>query len=199
MNKLRLLASFIFICVMTIMWASLDDKSVSTNQSGLDGTERPAYVAVNLNRLVYDESGNRVQKLTAQKMTYYKSTNRAEFDQPLLIVKSERKNAKINNNKANTISQWRISANSGILYNNERLHLTQDVNAVNLNTTEYINSIEAQTIQMNIKDNILLSDNAVQINGDDVTMVGSGLVANLNDQQIELIKHAETIYQSTKK
>ena len=197
MNKFRLLASFIFICVMTIMWASLDDKPAPNHQPGLNDAERPAYVAVDLNRLVYDKSGNRVQKLTAQKMTYYQSTNRAEFDQPLLIVKSKRKNQ--DNNKANTISQWRISANSGILYNNERLHLSQNVDAVNLNPAEYINSIEAQTIQMNIKDNILLSDNAVQINGDDVTMVGSGLVANLNDQQIELIKHAETIYQSHKK
>ena len=36
------------------------------------------------------------------------------------------------------------------------------------------------------------------IKGDGVIMIGSGLIANLNDQQIELIKHAKTTYQTQK-
>ena len=188
MNKFRLLLSIVFITIMTIMWTSLDDQSPSPIQSNLDSTERPEYVAIDLNRIVFDKQGNQIQQLTAKKMTYFKSQNRAEFDAPLLVLQSKPQ-----------MSKWRISSVSGILYNDERLMLQHDVDATNLTESDYINSIAAQNIRVNIKDNTLLSDDLVQINGDDVIMTGSGLVANLDDEHIELIRHAQTIYQSNKK
>lgn len=210
MNKLRLLASVIFISIMTMMWLSLDDKTPPPIQSNLNTAERPAYVAVDLNRIVYDQDGNQTQQLSAKKMTYFESQNRAEFESPLLVLGSEQQNAAKTSNgnrenskdpnkdKSKNNNQWKISSDSGILYNNERLFLHQNVNAINLIESDYINSILTDSIEVNIKQNILLSDDIVQINGDGVIMIGSGLIANLNDQQIELIKHAKTTYQTQK-
>ena len=168
---------------MTLMWTSLDEQNGQPTQSPLDSTETPEYVAVDLNRTVYDMTGAVTQQLTADKMTYYKSQNRAEFESPTLTMKSNENNHK-----------WRISSGSGILYNNDRLLLEQDVNATNLTESEPINTISGQNIRVNIKQNTLVSEQPVNITGDDVIMTGSGMTADLDKQQIELLKHAETIY-----
>lgn len=209
MNKLRLFITLIFFTVMTIMWTSLDDQVPLAGYSPVDDSERAEYVASDLNRIVYDKSGRVTQQLSAKKMTYFDAQNRAEFESPLLIVQSRRNDSgdkpengtperSVGDDKINH-SKWRISAISGILYNNERLLLEKNVDAVNLTEHDYINRIAAQNISVNIKDSTLMSDDIVRIYGDDVTMIGSGLIAHLNDQQIELINHAETIYQSDKK
>jgi lipopolysaccharide export system protein LptC len=204
MNKLRLLLSIIFISVMTMMWVSLDDETPVPIQSNLTSAERAEYVAIDLKRIVYNQNGELTQQLTAKKMTYFDSQNRAEFDSPLLVLQTKQNNSdgsssSDGNETSQAAGKWRISSQSGILYNNNRLILRQNVDAINLVQSDYINSITAQNISVNIKDNTMLSDDNVQIRGDDVIMTGSGLIANLNDHHIELIRHAQTIYQSDKK
>ena len=188
MSKLRLLLTAIFISVMALMWFSLNEQKPTQIQSNSDNRRTPDYVAIDLNRIVYDKTGRKTQALSAKKMTYFDAENLAEFESPLLILESAQNNSK-----------WRISSTDGILYHNQRLLLKNDVDAVNMVANDHINRIIGENIRVNIADNLRLSDHAVSLYGDGLVITGSGLIADLNEQKIELIKHAQTIYQSTNK
>lgn len=188
MNKLRLLITVIFLTTMGFMWMSLKDKATPVTGAMVDNNRQPDYVAHDLTRTVFDHTGRKTQSLSAKKMTYFEKENRAAFESPLLILESAQNNGK-----------WRISATSGVLFQNERLLLEQDVNAINLNASEYIDRITGENIRVNITDSMMLSDHDVNLFGDGLHITGSSLIADLNDQKIELLKHARTIYQNNTK
>jgi lipopolysaccharide export system protein LptC len=173
---------------MALMWFSLNENKTVKIQSSIDNYRIPDYIAIDLNRTVFDKAGRKIQALSAKKMTYFETENLAEFESPLLILESTKNNSK-----------WRISSTDGILYHNQRLLLENNVNAVNMVANGYIDRILGENIRVNIADNIMMSDHAVSLYGDGLKISGSGLVADLNKQRIELIKHAQTIYQSQKK
>lgn len=187
MNKLRLLASVIFIGVMAMMWLSLKDKPKNQQTKNTAQQEKAEYVAKDLNRIVFDKNGRRVQTLSAKKMTYFEAESRAEFESPLLVLESKENKGK-----------WRISADSGTLYENDRLLLEQKVNAVNLTEADYIDRITSEFFRVNIKDSTMETEQPVQLFGDGLEIIGSGLFADLNQEKIDLIKHAKTIYHPTK-
>jgi lipopolysaccharide export system protein LptC len=187
MNRLRLLASVIFFSAMGMMWFSLNDSAPVQTQSSSVSARQPDYVAIDLTRVVYDASGRKTQSLSAKKMTYFDAQDQAEFESPLLILESAQNNGK-----------WRISATSGMLFDNQRLLLEKNVNAVNLDEAAHIDRITGEHIRVNIIDNVMLSDHAVNLYGDGIHISGSSLIANLDDQNIELLQHAKTIYQISK-
>ena len=188
MNRLRILITVVFFTAMGLMWQSLEDTKAPEQVAAPVQSSKPDFVAVNLTRTVYDQNGNKTQRLSAQKMTYYKRQDRAEFESPLLVLQSSE-------NKA----RWRISSDSGILYNNQRLLLEQNVNAINLNLNDPIEQITGDHIRIDTEKSIMMSDHPVNLLGDGVKILGSGLTADLNQEKIELIKHAKTIYQRPSK
>jgi lipopolysaccharide export system protein LptC len=187
-NRLRLVLSIVFITAMGFMWLSLKDKPNEPQASVVNPGKQADYVAIDLNRIVFDANGKKTQALSAKKMTYFESENRAEFELPLLVLKSSQTNSK-----------WQISANRGTLYQNDRLLLQSNVDAVNLTIGDMINRITSDNISVNIIDNTMMSNDPVNMYGEGVEITGAGLMANLNEQKIELIRHAKTIYQTVKK
>ncbi len=183
MNRLRLFASLIFIFVMSMMWLSLKEKPQDTATKEQSSEAKPDYVAYDLNRIVFDKNGQRIQTLSAKTMTYYESQNRAEFDSPLLLLESR-------NNKG----KWRVSAQKGQLIENNRLLLSDEVNAVNLTESDYIDRITSQYFHIDLKASTMHTEQPVQLFGDGLEITGSGLFADLNQEKIDLIKHANTKY-----
>lgn len=169
---------------MGLMWHILQTSHTPPVIAEKKDTSKPDFVAVNLTRTIYDAEGNKTHRLSAQKMTYYKSQDKAEFESPLLVLQS-------NENKA----RWRISSDSGILYNNQQLILEQNVNAINLTLSDPIDQITGEHIRINTQQSTMMSDHPVNLLGDGIKILGSGMTADLNQEKIELIKHAKTIYQ----
>lgn len=167
------------------MWLSLQEKPQQAVVQNSNEAERAEYVAHDLTRVVYGEDGNKIQTLSAKKMTYYESESRAEFVSPLLVLEAKDSNSK---------GKWRISANSGTLFDNEKLLLEQKVNAVNLIESDYIDRITSEYFRINIKDSTMHTEQPVQMFGDGLKITGSGLVADLNQEKIDLITHAQTKY-----
>jgi len=188
MNRLRILITVIFLSIMGLMWQTLENSKAPEVASTPVTSAKPDFVAVNLTRTVYDANGNKTQRLSAQKMTYYKAQDKAEFESPLLVLQSSE-------NKAS----WRISSDSGILYNNHRLLLEQNVNAINLSVNDPIEQITGEHIRIDTEQSTMMSDHPVNLLGDGIKILGSGLTADLNQEKIELIKHAKTIYQRPSK
>ena len=184
MNGLRLALTVIFFSVMGYMWQSLKDNRTPITPNSSPSTTKPDFVAINLTRTLYDSDGQRTQRLSADKMTFYKAQNKAEFQSPLLILQSSE-------NKG----RWRISSQSGILYNNQRLILEQNVNAVNLTLTDPISQITGEHIRVDTKASTMHSKYPVNLYGDGIMITGSEMTADLNQEHIELKKHAKTIYQ----
>lgn len=188
MNKLRLLISAIFFTAMGLMWMSLKQNTAPAIVVKTEDVQQPNYVARDLIRTVFDGSGRKTQRLSAKTMTFFDYNERAEFESPLLILESEQ-------NKG----RWRISSNNGILYNNQRLLLQENVKADNLTLSDGIDRITGEHIRVNLINSTMISEHTVKILGDGIEIIGSGLNADLNEEQIELTKHAKTIYQSYKK
>lgn len=187
MNRLRLIASIIFISVMTMMWLSLKDKREQATANQSSQQEKAEYVAHDLTRTVFDQDGRKIQTLSAKKMTYYESKSRAEFDSPLLVLESKSNKGK-----------WRVSAQDGELYANDRLLLKQNVIAVNLTEKDYIDRIVSEYFRINLKDSTMQTEQQVQLFGEGIEIIGNGLFADLNQEKIDLIKHAKTIYHPNK-
>ena len=183
MNGLRLLVTVIFFSAMGYMWQSLKDNRAPVQAAPAPSSTKPDYIAVNLTRTVYDTNGQRTQRLTADKMTFYKAQDKAVFKAPLLMLQSSE-------NKG----RWRISSESGILYNNQRLLLEQNVNAVNLTLTDPIDQITGDHIRIDTQASTMHSEHPVNLYGDGVVITGSEMTADLNQEHIELKKHAKTTY-----
>lgn len=183
MNGLRLLATIIFFSAMGYMWQSLKDNRAPAPVAQTPSSTKPDYVAINLTRTVYDSNGQRTQRLTADKMTFYKAEDKAEFQSPLLILQSSE-------NKG----RWRISSQSGILYNNQELLLEHNVDAVNLTLTDPIDQITGDYVRIDTQASTMHSEHPVNLYGDGVIITGSEMTADLNQEHIELKKHAKTTY-----
>lgn len=147
----------------------------------------PDYIATDLTRTVYDKSGQRIQKLTAKKMTFFKHNHQAEFQSPLLILLSME-------NKG----RWRISSQSGIMYNDQYLVLKKQVSAINLTLTDPIERISGEHIEIDTSNSTMYSQYPVNLYGDGIIISGSEMTADLNKEQIELKKHAKTLYRNIK-
>ena len=186
MNRWRLLITVLFMLAMSGMWYLGKDTPPARQAEQSDTSQRPDYVAVNLQRTVYDKDGRRTQSLSARKMTYYERENRAEFEAPQFTLES----------KTNQGSRWQISAQSGILHDNRTLLLNNDVDAVNSVQTDFINRIQGENFAIDIEATTMTSEHPVKMTGDGILITGSGMATDLNTKQIDLIKHAQTIFQN---
>jgi lipopolysaccharide export system protein LptC len=183
MNPLRLIVTALFFSAMWLMWQTLQQNRTPVSNKVNQASATPDFVAVDLHQTVFNEQGKRTQRLSAQKMTYYKTIDKAEFESVVMVLQSSE-------NKG----RWQISSDSGILYNNQRLLLEQNVNAENLTLSDPIERIVGEQVYINSQDSTMKSDHPVTLYGDGVKIEGSGMTADLNEEKIELVKHAKTIY-----
>ncbi len=181
MNFARLLLSSLFIAIMVWLWYPYLFTGETKPNVNNEIDMAPDYTAHDLKQTIFDENGKISHKVSAKKMESYQDIGFTHFSEPTFIIYSEDET-------------WQIKAYEAILYENKKLLLEQDVEAVNLNPNAMIQKIAADQIEINILASTMRSEHEVKMTGPNLLIVGQGLNADLIQETLELINHTQTIY-----
>ena len=154
----------------------------------LDSTDNPEFIAESLNSDVYKASGALSYNVEAQRMEHYAKLEVTHFKFPRYTLYPR-------NNKPT----WQITANEGTLYNNNRVILENRVRLIATDKESLIQEVHGKNLEMDLKTNIISSEQTILILGKGFTMYGSGLIVDLNTTQMTLTEHVQTIYKKIKK
>ena len=181
MNSARLIISALFLILMTWLWYPYftQPQQKQTQKKALVAT--PDYIATELRQTVFDVNGQISHKVAATKMEQYQELGFTHFSAPIFTLYSEK-------------GIWTINASEATLYDSKKLILEGNVEAINLDKTAMIQTIQADYFEVDINQSTMNSERPVTITGPNILIKGKGLIANFETEVIELINHTQTIY-----
>ncbi|MGB1262697.1 MAG: LPS export ABC transporter periplasmic protein LptC [Cognaticolwellia sp.] len=187
MNRITLATiSFFLLAVSTyglLEWYGAQEETSDI----LDQSNNPEFIAENLNSDIYKASGALSYNVEAQRMEHFAQLAVTHFEYPRYTLYPK-------NNKPT----WQISANEGTLYNNNRVTLENRVRLIATDKESLIQEVHGKNLEMDLKTNIISSEQTILILGKGFTMYGSGLIVDLNTTQMTLTEHVQTIYKKVK-
>jgi lipopolysaccharide export system protein LptC len=187
MNRIYGATITFFLFAITIYglieWYSVQEDNISM----LDNSNEPEFIAENLNSDIYQESGALSYVVEAQRMEHYEQLEVTHFEYPRYTLYPK-------NNKPT----WQVTANEGTLYNNNRVKLENRVRLIATDKESLIQEVHGKNLEMDLKSNIISSEQTILILGKGFTMYGSGLIVDLNTTQMTLTEHVQTIYKNVK-
>ena len=186
-------------------------------RESIDRKLTPDFIAEALKSDVYTESGQLSHAIVADRMEHYAKLEVTHFELPhyTLFPKSKPvKNLKVSlplttdtlttdsltadalvNSAPKKVSHpWKLSANEATLYKNNRVILNHRVHLSATDENSLIQEIYCKYLELDLNTNIISSDQTVMVQGKDFTMYGSGLIIDLNTNQMTLTEHVRTIY-----
>mgnify|MGYP003114037453 FL=1 len=181
MNVARIILSVLFISCMVWLWYPYFTKVDITASEETQVIAKPDYTAIELKQTAYNEQGKVSHKVTAVKMELYQQLGFTFFEKPIFTLYNEQQT-------------WRINADEATLYDDRQLVLEGNVKAQNLADNAMIDTITAQTINVDIKLLTMQSQQPVVITGPNLKITGKGLEADLKTEVIKLINHTRTLY-----
>ncbi len=181
--------SLIFFIIATITYSVIEWHQASTELTDtLDGQIAPDFIAESLNSETFTEKGQLSYIIDADRMEHYAGLTVTHFEFPKYTLYPKSNDA-----------AWKISANEGTLYNNNRVQLENEVALIATDKASLIQEIHGKYLELDLNTNIISSDKKIEIKGLDFIMHGSGLIVDLNTKQVTLTKHEHTIYQKHQK
>ncbi|WP_019027273.1 LPS export ABC transporter periplasmic protein LptC [Colwellia piezophila] len=183
MNRLNSLALFVLL-LSALVYGIMEWRNSSIEEDTLIVDEqRPDFIAEQLRSKIYSDVGLLSHTIEAERMEHYADLEVSFFELPnyTLYPKKEGK-------------PWEISAQEATLYKDNRVELKHNVRIRATEIDSLIKEIHCKTIALDLKTNIISSEQAVVVIGKDFTMYGSGLIIDLNTKQMTLTQHERTIY-----
>lgn len=164
-------------------WQVLDQE-----QSGTPGNQdnQPDYVAVDLTRMIYDEEGHLSDLIRAQRMEHFERFGFLQFDFPIYTIYQEK------------VPLWQVTSEQAVLYPDDKLILEHRVELRNMSTDPLFTRIETNAVELLFNSNTLQSNEQVRIFGLGFQITGKGMLADLNEQNVELKQHTKTVYYNEK-
>ncbi len=183
MNRLNSLALFILL-LSALIYGIIEWRSASIKQDTLIvDQKRPDFIAEKLHTKIYNNLGQLSYTIQAERMEHYADLAVSYFELPnyTLYPKKEGK-------------AWKLSAKEATLFKDNSVELKTQVQIRATEIDSLIKEIHCKAIALDLKTNIISSEQRVVVVGKDFTMYGSGLIFNLNTKQMTLTKHERTIY-----
>lgn len=180
MSRVSLLIGLFFISCILLFWNpfwSINSVKVQPQ------IFQPDFVADDMTLRQYNDQGYLSSQLHAQHMTYYDQANITEFTKPSYILYPTEGSPK-----------WRISADIGLFDQSDHVVLRNNVIITAIDPKQKIKSITTSRLELNLATMMVTSDQAIKIIGEQYYITGVGLKADLNQQQIELIKDIQAVY-----
>lgn len=184
MSKLYGFAAVVLLISIAIYGTLQWRDSQVIDDDGGSSELAPDFTASQLNSDIYSELGTLSHKISAKTMEHYASTNVTKFTQPFYTLYPK-----------NSTPPWNVSADKATLYNNSRVVLNNRVVLKATENNSLIQEIHCKYLELDLKTNIISSDQTILILGKNFTMYGSGLIIDLNTTQMTLTEHVQTIYQ----
>ncbi|MFQ3208801.1 MAG: lipopolysaccharide export system protein LptC [Colwellia sp.] len=183
MNRLNSLTLFVLL-LSALVYGIIEWRTATIEQNTLIVDEqRPDFIAEQLQSKIYNELGQLSHTIEAQRMEHYADLEVSYFELPNYTLYPQK------------VGQpWKVSAQEATLYKDNRVELKNQVHIRATAIDSLIKEIYCKTIALDLKTNIISSEQAVVVVGKDFTMYGSGLIIDLNTKQMTLTQHERTIY-----
>ena len=147
----------------------------------------PDFIAESLNSDIYNANGNLTYVIDAERMEHYEALAITHFEYPKYTLYPK-----------NSETPWKLKANEGTLYSNNRVRLENRVTLTATEKSSIIQKIHGRYLELDLNTNIISTEQTIMIEGKDFTIYGSGLIVDLNTKQMTLTEHVQTIFKSIK-
>lgn len=166
-------------CAILYTWIEAENEQ---QQKQVERELVPDYVAYQLVRSSFDDQGNLTGLIRAAQMAQYEQLGQIQFEQPAYsIFEAE-------------MPHWQISAESGVMYIDDKVLLEENVVLDNLRTNELFQKMETPQLEFQFESQILQTNAGVEITGDGFAIQGQGVTIDLLTKMITLKQHNGTIY-----
>lgn len=183
MNRLNSLALFILL-FSALIYGIIEWRSASIEQvTSIVDEQRPDFIAEKLQSKIYSELGKLSHTIKAERMEHYADLAVSHFEFPHYTLYPKK-----------DAQPWKVSAKEATLYKDNRVELKTRVYIQATEIDSLIKEIHCKAIALDLKTNIISSEQSVVVVGKNFTMHGSGLIIDLNTKKMTLTKHERTIY-----
>ena len=177
--RFKIIVISLFIGISLYLWyPAFQDSEQQENDA--EEVLIPDFTARLLHQELFDNNGKLKEEVFSQKMEHFADLNLTYFEQPEFIIYQDDN------------PYWRLSALVGNMQDG-RLVLAQNVQMVQLNDNELVNSIETSYIEIDLNSQLVTTDKRFVIKGKNTTIIGHGLRADLKLGRLQMTKHVETI------
>lgn len=183
MNRITISIGLLFIIVLGLnlpFWLQEETKKTSATQ---DDAWLPNYQAKGLKSSLYDEDGQLNHQVYAKAMDHYDLLGFTLFEAPEYTIFTH-----------DGTQPWKVTANEGTLYEDNRIQLETNVTITSLNPDSFIKTLTTDFIEIDLNARTINSNERVEIRGDGFVAAGTGFDANLITEKFTLDKHLETLY-----
>ncbi len=183
MNRITISIGLLFIIVLGLnlpFWLQEETKKTSTTQ---DDAWQPNYSAKGLKSSLYDEDGQLNHQVYAKAMDHYDLLGFTLFEAPEYTIFTN-----------DGMQPWKVTANEGTLYEDNRIQLETNVKVTSLNPESFVKTLTTDFIEIDLNARTINSDEPVEIKGDIFVTSGTGFNFNLITEKYTLDKHLETRY-----
>ena len=183
MNRLNSLALFVLL-LSALVYGIIEWRSATIEQDTfIVSEERPDFIAEKLKSKTYNHLGFLSYTIEAERMEHYADLEVSYFELPNYTLYPQGDG-----------TPWTVSAQEATLYKDNRVELKNKVQIKATEVDSLIQEIYCKTLALDLKTNIISSEQSVVVVGKDFIMYGSGLIIDLNTKQMTLTQHERTIY-----
>jgi lipopolysaccharide export system protein LptC len=183
MNRVTLCIIVLFAIALALSlpgWLSQEEVMVD---SQTEEAWVPNYQASEMRSTLYDKLGQINHQVFAQKMENFDLLGFTLFKQPNYLL------------FAQSLHPWKVDAQEGTLYEDQRIQFETDVEITSLDEQGYIQVIRTNFVEVNLAEKTMYSDKPVEIIGPNYVINSNGFTASLETQKYELLDHVKTVYQ----
>ncbi|WP_299080102.1 LPS export ABC transporter periplasmic protein LptC [uncultured Paraglaciecola sp.] len=182
MNRVTLCITILFILALALSlpgWLAEEEVNL---ESPTEDAWIPNYQATKMRSTLYDKFGQINHQVFAQQMESFDLLGFTLFKQPNYLL------------FAQSLHPWKVDAQEGTLYDDQRIQFENNVEITSLDTKGYIQVIRTHFVEVNLTDKTIYSDQAVEIVGPNYVISSNGFTASLETQRYELLDHVKTVY-----
>ncbi len=180
-RQLFWLAVVICCCAVLYTWIEAE---YEPKQQHVERELVPDYVAFQLVRSSFDKNGNLSGLVRAEQMAQYEQLGQIQFEQPAYSIFEA------------DLPHWQISADTGVMYIDDKVLLEQNVVVDNLRSNELFQKMETPQLEYLLETQLLQTNAGVKISGDGFAIQGQGVTIELLSKMITLKQHNGTIYRN---
>ncbi|WP_416306232.1 LPS export ABC transporter periplasmic protein LptC [Neptunicella sp. SCSIO 80796] len=183
MSKVSISICLLFLLVLALNLEDwLADSPIQTTENTEEAWQ-PNYQANEMQSTLYDKQGNINHLVYAQHMEHYQLLGFTLFEHPQYTIFTQEQDR-----------PWKISATEGTLYDDNRLHLEDNVIVQSMDKEGFVQTMQTDFIEINLDSRTLTSDQIVTITGKNYVMQGTGFSANLDKRTFELLNHVKSTF-----
>jgi lipopolysaccharide export system protein LptC len=183
MNRKNLICVLLIVLVIGIYRVCQTDDNVLNTPSNANLLDTPIYQSDDMVTNVYALSGNMVYKIESGKVKHFDNTGNTDFDLPNVTLYDQ----------AHTAT-WHIQAKRATLTKDKLIYLYQGVLLTNLTPDAQLQKILTDNAVVDLKTQLVTSDDPVKINGIGFFSTGIGLVGNLREKKANILENIKTYY-----